>query len=352
MSKILVTGASGNLGRKTLRHLLKRRPATDLVGLARDPAKAADLAAEGIEIRTGDYFGYESLVRAFGDIEKVMLVSTHALTDRNRQHYNVITAARQAGVKHIVFNPVIRKEGSAFRLAGVTADDIFVEQTLMASGLTYTLLGNPPFLESLPFYIGEKAYESGVRVPGGDGKVAPASRDDLAEAGAVVLTDPGHENRTYSLHGDPAVSFADIAHILSDIRGVPVPYIAVSEEEHISNHVAAGLLNRPRDSRSRGCAASSRGNGPIRPATSRSSSATSPRRPPSSSATTIPPTACDPPSLRTPWAHRNCSNTRSGALSQRLPARPGTRDRSRPARWRRRRSDPLHEASAGPQPTA
>jgi NAD(P)H dehydrogenase (quinone) len=241
MTKILVTGASGNIGRKTLQHLLKRHPPSDLVGLARDPAKAADLVAEGIEVRQGNYLDYETLVRAFEDIEKVMLVSTHAFTDRNLQHYNVITAARQAGVEHIVFNPIIRAQDSPFTLPGVTADDIFVEQTLQASGLTHTILRHPPFLESLPFYIGEKAHETGVRVPVGHGKVAPASRDDLAEAGAVVLTDPGHENKTYSLHGDPAVSFADIAQILSDIRGVPVPHIAGSDEEYLNHLVSAGL---------------------------------------------------------------------------------------------------------------
>jgi NAD(P)H dehydrogenase (quinone) len=241
MTKILVTGASGNLGRKTLQHLLDRHPASDLVGLVRDPAKAIDLAAEGIEIRTGDYVDYESLVRAFSDVDKVMLVSAVAFTDRNLQHYNAITAARQAGVEHIAFNPIIRKEGSDFALPGITADDIFAEQTLKASGLTYTILRHPPFLDTLPFYIGANAYESGVRVPAGDGKVAAASRDDLAEAAAVVLTEPGHENRTYSLHGDPAVSFADVAQILSANRGVPVPYIAGSDEEHISNLVAAGL---------------------------------------------------------------------------------------------------------------
>ena len=101
MGKILVTGAGGHLGRKTLQHLLKRRPASDLVGLARDPEKAADLAAQGIEIRKGEYFDYGSLLNAFVSVEKVMLIATLGFTDRNTQHYNVITAARQAGVKHV-----------------------------------------------------------------------------------------------------------------------------------------------------------------------------------------------------------------------------------------------------------
>ena len=147
MPRILVTGASGNIGRLTLQHLLKRVPASDLVGLVRDPAKATDLAAAGIEIRQGDYFDYDGLVRAFEGIAKVMLVSATAFTDRNTQHQNVISAARQAGVKHIVYMPIIREAESAFTLPDITEQDRFVEEQLKASGLTYTLVRHPPAVE-------------------------------------------------------------------------------------------------------------------------------------------------------------------------------------------------------------
>src|ERR1700736_2067978 len=80
MGKILVTGASGDIGRKTLLHLLKLKPANELIGLARDPSKAPDLAAKGIEIRQGDYYDRASLSRAFQGVEKLMLTSTHRFT--------------------------------------------------------------------------------------------------------------------------------------------------------------------------------------------------------------------------------------------------------------------------------
>ncbi|PKA44097.1 SDR family oxidoreductase [Rhizobium sullae] len=241
MGKILVTAASGYLGRKTLQHLLKRRPASDLIGLARDPQKAADLAAQGIEIRKGDYFDYDSLLNAFADVEKLMLISCAPFTDRNTQHYNAITAARQAGVKHVAYTAIIRREGSNFNLSECTAPDIFAEQTLKASGLTYTIVRQPAFLETFQFQFGDKVYEKGLRVPAGDGKQAPASREDIAEAQAVVLTEEGHDNKTYSLTGEPAVSYADIAQILSDARGVPVPLIPVTDEEYMANYAAEGL---------------------------------------------------------------------------------------------------------------
>jgi NAD(P)H dehydrogenase (quinone) len=241
MTRILVTGATGNIGRMTLQHLSKRLLPSELVGLARNPAKAADLAAQGIEIRQGDYFDYEGLVGAFDGIEKLMLVSATAFTDRNTQHENVINAAKQAGVKHIVYMPIIRKAGSAFTLPQVTEEDIFVEKRLKASGLTYTLVCHPPFLENVGSYVGGNPLETGVIAPAGEGKAGYACREDLAEAHAVVLSEAGHENKVYSLYGGPAVSFANVAQILSEISGKTVPFNAVSDQDYIAQLVAAGL---------------------------------------------------------------------------------------------------------------
>lgn len=241
MSTILVTGASGRIGRLTLQHLLERRPAAQLVGLARDPGKAADLAARGIEIRAGDYLDRPSLTRALAGVEKVLLVPGVAFTDRSTQHANVIAAAEEVGVAHLVYTPIIRKAGSGLDLPHVTAHDTATLETLEASGLTSTILAHPPFLESLADFIGADAVEVGVRVPAGDGKVAAASRHDLAEAQAVVLTEPGHEGRTYALHGAPAVSFPDVAEILSEIHGTAVRHVPVSDEDYLGRLVAGGL---------------------------------------------------------------------------------------------------------------
>jgi NAD(P)H dehydrogenase (quinone) len=202
-----------------------------LVGLVRDPAKAHDLGSLGIELRQGDYLDRESLSRAFIGVEKLMLTATHAFTDRNTAHGNVIDAAVAAGVRHVVFMPIIRKKNSSFTMKEITEEDIFTVRKLLSSGLTYTLAEHPPFLDVLSFYIGDTAHETGVRVPTGDGKFAAASRDDLAEAHAAILTGGGHENRTYALTGDPAVSFSDVADILSKIHGRKVPYVAISDAQ-------------------------------------------------------------------------------------------------------------------------
>lgn len=141
MGKILVTGASGHLGRKTLLHLLKRKPASQLAALVRDPAKAHDLAALGIEVRQGDYLDTESLSRAFSDIEKLMLTATHAFTDRNTAHANVIDEAVKANVRHLVFIPIISKNAD-FKMKEITNEDIFTVKKLKKSGLTYIPLRN------------------------------------------------------------------------------------------------------------------------------------------------------------------------------------------------------------------
>lgn len=241
MGKILVTGASGDIGKKTLRHLLKLKPAGQLAGLVRDPAKAQDLAALGIELRQGDYLDKASLPAAFAGVDKIMLTSTHAFTPRNEAHGNVIDAAAAAGVKHMVFMPIFRRPGSTFTMKEITEEDIFTVGKLKASGMAWTLVQHPPFMDVLSFYVGMKATETGVRVPAGNGKFAAATRDDLAAAHAAILAGKGHEGKTYTLTGSPGVSFPDIAKILTKLTGREVPYIAISDNEYLKILSGNGL---------------------------------------------------------------------------------------------------------------
>jgi NAD(P)H dehydrogenase (quinone) len=241
MSKIHVTGATGHLGRLTLQLLLEQTPGEGLAGLARDPSRAADLAKQGVEIRQGDYFDYESLLRAFDGVEKLCLIATHAFTDRNTQHFNAIAAAKQVGVKHVIFTAIQRDDELGIKQIGVTESDVFAEQALQASGLAYTILRHPIFLDQLGGYIGRDAYDSGVRVPPGEGTVAPALVRDLAAANAAVLTQEGHENKTYTLTGSEAASFREIAAAMSAIHGATVPYVTIDVEQYIEGFLKLDL---------------------------------------------------------------------------------------------------------------
>ena len=210
--------------------------------MVRDPQseKIERFVKEGVEAHQGDYFDYNSLLRAFNGVNKVMLISAQAFTDRNTQHFNVIAAAKQAGVKQVIFTSIIRRENSNLIVPEVSMSDLFAEQTLKASGLAYTILRNPPYLEVMHMYFGD-ALKAGVRVPEGSGKVAAASLDDLAAANVAVLTQHGHENKSYTLSGSEGSSFADIAEALSEISEMNIPYEAVSEKEYIDSMVANGL---------------------------------------------------------------------------------------------------------------
>ncbi len=103
MSNILVTGATGGLGKAVVEQLLKNGGADQLSVLARDPAKATDLQAQGVHVHKGDYTDYASLLAAFAGVDKLFLVSGNDVHNRVPQHANVIKAATEAGVKHIVY---------------------------------------------------------------------------------------------------------------------------------------------------------------------------------------------------------------------------------------------------------
>jgi NAD(P)H dehydrogenase (quinone) len=241
MGKILVTGASGHIGRLTLLNLLERKvPANQLVALVRDPEKAQDLQSLGIELRKADYMDPQSLLQAFEGIEKLMLVSSQAFSDRKKAHSNVIAAAVESRIKHIVFMPIIRKEGSSLSLKEVTDEDIFTEEKIIASGLNYTFVRHPPFLNTLASFFDADIIKSGIYAPGGDGKVAAATREDLAEAHGAVLTQTGHENKSYILSGDSAFTLIEMTEIISKAAKQKVPFVSISEESYLARKTAAG----------------------------------------------------------------------------------------------------------------
>jgi NAD(P)H dehydrogenase (quinone) len=241
MSKILVTGITGTIGKSTVKHLLKKGvPASKIIGFCRNKERSDELIAQGIEVRLGDYSDYDSLLSAFKGVDKVMLTSAVAFTDRSTQHNNVITAARQAGVKHVLYMAIMRKEGSGRIMPEITESDLLTEELLRSSGLDHTIVYHPPFTDVLSIYYDSNPYKNGINVPAGNGKMAPATRDELAEAHAEILATEGHENKTYSLGGSEAISFVDIATILAEIKGKTVPFTTITTEEYIDIIVAKG----------------------------------------------------------------------------------------------------------------
>lgn len=242
-TSILVTGATGNFGKATIDFLLNKGIApANISALVRNESKAVDLAAKGIQLRIGDYDNYESLVAAFQGIEKLVLVSGTDLANRSSQQLNAVKAAKEAGVKHIVYTSFERKnETVTSPIAFLAQSHLHTDNAIKASGLTFTILKNNLYLEVLPMFLGDKVLESGVFFPAGEGQAAYVSRNDLAEATATILITDGHENKEYATSNIENYSMNDIALILSSIANKVVPYLNPNPEDYKAALTSVGV---------------------------------------------------------------------------------------------------------------
>ncbi|CAL9546764.1 Quinone oxidoreductase 2 [Streptomyces sp. enrichment culture] len=229
---IVVTGATGKLGRHVVEQLLEKVPAEQVTAVVRSAEKAADLAARGVRIAVADYNAPESLDGVFAAGDKVLLISGNEFDKgRVRQHEAVIDAAKAAGVALLAYTSA---PGS---LSAALADDHRgTEEVLLGSGLPYTLLRNGWYHENYTENLAPVMKHHAVVAAAGEGRVSSASRADYAAAAVAVLTGEGHENTTYELGGDEAWSFAEYAAELSRQTGEEISYHPVTPE------VLTGLL--------------------------------------------------------------------------------------------------------------
>jgi len=240
---ILVTGATGPLGNGVVEFLLKKTPASNIAALVRDPAKAEALKARGVEIRVGDYSNYDSLVKAFKGIDQLYFVSGNDIQNRSTQQANVVRAAKEAGIKHVLYTSFQRKnETASSPIALVAQTHLETESALKTSGIPYTILKHTLYTDMLPIFIGDKVLETGVIFqPAGGGKVTFATRADMAEAAANILTSQGHENKEYEIAGSKAWSYQEIAGIISEITGKSINYISPTQEAFRQELTKAGV---------------------------------------------------------------------------------------------------------------
>ncbi len=239
---ILITGANGNFGGTALDHLLETGiDPGELAGLVRSGAAAEELEGKNVDARMGDYNDYHSLVEAFRGVEKLLLVSGTDIAGRSKQHDNVVHAALEAGVSHVVYTSFERQnETDSSPIHMVASGHIYTEKILKVSGLDYTILRNNLYMESIPAFLGEHVQETGVYFPAGEGSAAFALRSEMAEAAAIVLTGEGHENKEYFISNTEAVSFRDIAAALSEITGSTISYADPDPESYSNTMSDAG----------------------------------------------------------------------------------------------------------------
>lgn len=235
---IVVTGATGHLGHLVIDELLTRVPAADVAALVRDPAKAADLAARGVELRVADYNRPETLAAAFHAGDRVLLISGSEVGQRVAQHSAVVDAAAAAGVALLAYTGILGGPEADFVLAD---EHKATEAYILASGLPYVFLRNGWYTEVYTENLAPVLEHGAVVGNAGEGRVASAARADYAAAAAVVLTGEGHEGRAYELSGDVAWSFAEYAALLSELTGQQIVYNNVPGEARQQILVGAGL---------------------------------------------------------------------------------------------------------------
>ena len=236
---ILVTGATGQLGRLVISELLRRPfPAGQLVAGVRDPEKAKDLAALGVKVRVADYDRPQTLDEAFRGIERVLFISGNDVSKRMPQHQAVVAAAKRAGVKLLAYTSILHGEQTGMALA---ADHVATERLIRDSGVPYVFLRHGWYLENYTGNLGPALQHGAVLGSAKDGRVAPATRADFAAADAAVIATAGHENKVYELAGDQAFTLAEFAAELSKQSGKPVVYKDLPVEQYAETLAGFGL---------------------------------------------------------------------------------------------------------------
>jgi len=217
-----VTGSTGAYGTLAVRHLLNLKvPASSIVALARDEAKAAGLKALGVQIRKADYNDRASVEAALRGVDRLLLVSASDPGKRLPQHQAVIDAAKAAGVKLVAYTSIVRADTSANPLA---PDHKATEIYLQNSGLPFVLLRHNWYTENYLDDVKNAKASGGIFAAAGKGKVASATRSDYAEAGARVLIGEGHAGKVYELTGAAAWDYDELAKTAGELLGKTVTY--------------------------------------------------------------------------------------------------------------------------------
>lgn len=224
--KIGITGATGQLGKLIVEQLKKKVGEDSIVALIRDPEKAKDL---GIEARHFDYDKPESLTEQLQGIDRLLFISANQIGQRARQHKNVIDAAKNAGVRWIVYTSLLHADFTTISLAG---EHFETEKLLKNSGIEHTILRNGWYTENYTGSI-QGALAGGAFIgSAGSGKISSAARSDYAEAAATVVSDENYKGKVFELAGDHAYTLSDLAAETSKQTGKSILYKNFTEAEY------------------------------------------------------------------------------------------------------------------------
>jgi len=236
---ILITGANGHLGSKTIDFLLKNNSDMDVAGLVRSAEKGAELKEKGVEIRIGDYTDYPSIEKAVQDIDTLLLISSSTLKGRTDQHNNVIQAAKEAGVEQVFYTSIVEAEKE---LSPLSPDHAATEKLIKNSGISYTIYRNAFYMEFLPLFLGDALETGHWAFPSDGNAINLALRSEMAEALATGLANAEkHKNSIYEITSAQAYSLEEIADMLSEASGKEISYSDIPVSEFEQALTEAGL---------------------------------------------------------------------------------------------------------------
>lgn len=241
MPRIGISGASGDLGRHITQALLESQPPDRLTLVSRTPERLANHLANGTQVRHGDFRQPETLVPAYRGVDVLMLISGTDVNERVTQHRAAIHAARQSGVRHVVYTSVSGIHPANPSLS--VSDHLVTEQDVKKSGLGFTILRNAAYAEAFLMELVQPRLKDGkwLQLPGA-GRFAPVSKQDISRCCAAILQAPElHEGATYEISGPELLTPREFSRIVGDVLGKQVDYEEKTPAERLAAWDELGL---------------------------------------------------------------------------------------------------------------
>jgi NAD(P)H dehydrogenase (quinone) len=240
MSSLLITGASGQLGRLVVQ-ILRENKASPIIAVTRTPQSLNHVAAKGVDVRYADFDQSAGLATAFAGAHRMLLISTNSYAapgHRARQHRAAIEAAVLAGVRHIVYTSFLNVSESP--LAFLAADHKATEETLEQSGIGYTILRNSFYADMVLAPLTAAALSGSLHSAAGAGRIAYVTREDCALAAAMALAAEFEGNRMLDITGPAAINGEELVEIASRVLGADIQVVGLSAEERQEQLISSG----------------------------------------------------------------------------------------------------------------
>lgn len=237
---IVITAATGKLGRHVVDALLEKVPASEIAVAVRNVEKASDLAARGVQVRRADYDRPETLRAAFAGADRLLLISSSEIGQREPQHRAAVSAAVEAGVRLLAYTSILHADRSKM---GLATEHRATEEAIRATGIPHVFLRNGWYIENYTENLAS-ALQHGVMLgSAAEGKIAAATRRDFAEAAvaALLASESGREKEAYELAGDEPFTMRELAAVVSDLAKKPVIYQDMPEAQYREALLGFGL---------------------------------------------------------------------------------------------------------------